>query len=218
LTRLPHDTARDHARLGAAELAATGARGLDFARSVVAGYAPPDAAQAAERARILAFCDAHADALLRSCVPGHLTASALVVDAGRERALLTHHRKLDRWLQLGGHVDGDGHLARSALREACEESGIADLVVELAPVDLDVHTIPARRTRDGALEPEHLHLDVRFVVHAPAGALEIVSDESHALAWVAPADLARHAADESMRRLFRRFFGAERVPSEGQRP
>jgi 8-oxo-dGTP pyrophosphatase MutT (NUDIX family) len=214
LSQASHSGAGATRRHGTAELAARGACGLDVARALVAAYVPPDAAQAAERARILAFCDAHADALLRTCVPGHLTASALVVDARGERALMTHHRKLDRWLQLGGHVDGDGHLARSALREACEESGIPDLLVEPEPFDLDVHTIPARRTRDGVLEPEHLHLDVRFVVHAPPGAREVVSDESHALAWVAPQDLARHVADESVRRLFRRFFGTQRVPSE----
>jgi len=201
-------------RLDRMQLDARGVAGLAVARRTVAGYTPRDAAQAAERERILAFCDAHADGLLRSCVPGHLTASALVVDAGCERALLTHHRKLNRWLQLGGHVDGDGDLARSALREALEESGIDGLVIAPTPIDLDVHVIPERRAKDGALEPAHLHLDVRFVVHAPSGARESLSDESLALRWFAPHELQAIEVDESVLRLFRCVFGAPPARSE----
>lgn len=204
-------------RLDRLELERRGSAGLAAARRTVASYAPNDAAQARERERILAFCDAHADALLRTCVPGHVTASALVVDAAGERALLTHHKKLDRWLQLGGHVEGDGDLARSALREAHEESGIGGLVIEAQPIDLDVHTIPERR-KDGSFEPAHLHLDVRFVVHAPPGAREALSDESHALRWFAPHELHTIDVDESVLRLFRRVFGAPlaRSPSESR--
>lgn len=178
------------------------------ARECVAGYVPADEDQLREQARILAFLDQHPDALLRSCLPGHLTSSALLLDASRERALLTHHRKLNRWLQLGGHVDGDGDLARSALREGVEESGIADLLLDPQPMDLDIHTIPARKT-----EPEHLHLDVRFVLQAPEGARYQVSEESHDLAWVAPGDLERYETDESVVRLFRRVFGASALPA-----
>lgn len=177
---------------------------LARARGLLAAYVPPTDAQRAERDRILAFVDAHPDALRRTCLAGHLTGSALVLDAAGERALLTHHRKLDRWLQLGGHCDGDANLAAVALREAIEESGIPDLRVDPAPVDLDVHVIPARRD-----EPEHLHLDVRFLVHAPPGAREVASDESHALGWFSPAELAGIDVDDSVERLFRlAFFGS----------
>jgi hypothetical protein len=103
----------------------------------------------------------HADCFERSCVPGHFTGSAWLVDRTGQRVLLTHHRKLDRWLQLGGHADGDGDLAGVALREAEEESGLTDLVVEPEIFDLDRHVIPARGN-----EPEHWHYDVRFVVCA----------------------------------------------------
>ena len=101
-----------------------------------------------------------------------------IVRADGRRVLLTHHRKLGRWLQLGGHADGDRDLARVALREAEEESGLRGLVVEPAIFDLDRHWIPER----GA-EPGHWHYDVRYVVRATGGEDFIVSDESHALAW-----------------------------------
>jgi 8-oxo-dGTP pyrophosphatase MutT (NUDIX family) len=159
---------------------------------------PRDERQARFRREMLSFLDEHPlDAHLRSCVPGHLTASALVVDATHTRALLTHHKKLDRWLQLGGHCDGDSNLPAVALRECLEESGIEGLVIDPRIVDLDIHVIPAR-----ASEPEHLHLDTRFVVYAPPGAREVASDESHRLAWIAPSELARLDTDESVRRLF----------------
>ena len=168
-----------------------------LARQTLAAYEPRTAAQAAERTRILAFLDRHPDALERSCAPGHLTASALVLDARLERGLLTLHRKLGRWLQLGGHCDGDGNLARAALREAREESGIEDLQLLPDPVDLDVHVIPARPG-----EPAHLHLDTRFFIRAPEGAVATVSEESDALAWFSPSELEGVAVDESVRRLF----------------
>ncbi|MEO6711533.1 MAG: NUDIX hydrolase [Planctomycetota bacterium] len=175
---------------------------LASARALLESYLPRDERQARFRREMLAFLDEHPlDAHRRSCVPGHLTASALVVDATQQRALLTHHRKLNRWLQLGGHCDGDSNLTAVALREAREESGIEDLAIDPRLIDLDIHTIPARPG-----EAEHLHLDARFVVHAPAGALEVASDESHRLAWIGPSELDLLDSDESVRRLFRLVF------------
>lgn len=180
---------------------------LERARGLLLRWVPTDEAQARERVKILGFLLEHPDALHRSCVDGHLTAAAFVIDSDHERALLTHHRKLDRWLQLGGHCDGDGNLAAAALREGTEESGIPDLRIDPRPFDLDVHTIPARPAKgDRAAEPEHLHLDVRFLVYAPPGAEPVVSDESHDLAWVGPSELGDYSTDESVERLFRRAF------------
>jgi len=133
----------------------------------------------------------------RRRLAGHFTGSAWVVSADGQRVLLTHHRKLGRWLQLGGHADGDPDLARVALREAQEESGLGDLVVEPAIFDLDRHAIPAR----GA-EPEHWHYDVRFVVRATGSEAFAVGEESLDLAWVAVAQIAADAtSDESLRRM-----------------
>jgi len=159
-------------------------------------------------ARVVQFRDfalAHEDCFERTCVPGHFTASAWLVDRTGQRILLTHHRKLGRWLQLGGHADGDNDLARVALREAEEESGLRDLQVERAIFDLDRHMIPAR----GA-DPDHWHYDVRFIVHATGSSDFSVSDESHALAWRAIADVAEDATlDSSLRRMARCWLASK---------
>jgi 8-oxo-dGTP pyrophosphatase MutT (NUDIX family) len=143
-----------------------------------------------------------AEAASRELLQRHLTASAWLVSADGQRVLLTHHRKLDRWLQLGGHADGDTDLARAALREAEEESGLRDLVVEPAIFDIDRHRIPARGN-----ESEHWHYDVRHVARATAGEDYAVSDESHALAWRDIRELAVDASiGESVRRMARKWL------------
>lgn len=149
-----------------------------------------------------AFATKHADAAERSLKIGHLTGSAWLVSRDGGRVLLTHHRKLERWLQLGGHADGDVDLARVALREAEEESGLHGLAVEAEIFDLDRHEIPARGD-----EPVHWHYDVRYVVRAAADETFVVSDESHALAWCEIAALASDTdADESLRRMARKWL------------
>jgi 8-oxo-dGTP pyrophosphatase MutT (NUDIX family) len=176
---------------------------LAAARDLLVRWSPPDEEQAATRDRIVAWIDAHPrDAHLRTQLAGHLTASALVVDAGRTRALLTHHKKLGRWLQLGGHCDGDANLAHVALREAIEESGIAELTVAPRVIRVDVHTIPAYKG-----VPEHLHLDTSFVVHAPTdagGARTIVTDESHELAWFTLAEARARGVEPNVLWMFAR--------------
>lgn len=171
---------------------------LSHARRTLSAFEPRDEMQREFRERMLALIERHPrDAHRRTTLEGHLTASALTVDSTFSCALLTHHRKLGKWLQMGGHCDGDANLAGVALRECIEESGIADLAVLPTPFDLDIHPIPARPG-----EPEHLHYDTRFVVLAPPGAQFTVSDESHALAWVRPDELERYSVDDSVRRLF----------------
>ena len=159
----------------------------------------PDEAVAAERFR--AFVAGHFDCFERSCVPGHVTGSAWVVSHDQARFLLTHHRKLGRWLQLGGHSEGDPDPAQVALREAREESGIAGLELvpidgRVQPLDLDAHEIPARGN-----EPAHIHYDVRFLVVAPPDAVIVVSEESLALRWFAADQPLDVPHDESVARL-----------------
>lgn len=137
------------------------------------------------------------DAYRRERLAGHYTASAWLVSGDGQRVLLTHHRKLDRWLQLGGHADGERDLAQAALKEAQEESGLNDLRIESGLFDLDRHWIPEHKG-----VPAHWHYDVRYVVRAGADETYIVSDESHDLAWREIAALAHDPqADASLRRM-----------------
>ncbi|MFZ9682990.1 MAG: NUDIX hydrolase [Cephaloticoccus sp.] len=158
------------------------------------------AAHEAEMTRAtIAFVEAHEDCFLRSQLSGHLTGSAWIVDAARTRTLLTHHRKLDKWLQLGGHADGDPDLLAVALREAQEEGGIANLKpVSTALFDIDRHRIPAR----GA-EPEHWHYDLRFMIEADPDEPLVVTHESRDLAWVPVAEVTALNPEESMARMVR---------------
>jgi 8-oxo-dGTP pyrophosphatase MutT (NUDIX family) len=152
------------------------------------------------RERLVAFVAENPEAFERSLLVGHVTASAWIVDPACTQALLTHHRKLGKWLQLGGHVDGDPDLRRAALREAHEESGLRSLrFASDAIYDLDIHPIPARPG-----EPAHDHYDVRFAFFADPVEPLVVSAESKELAWVPLDALRAYGADESVFRLARK--------------
>jgi 8-oxo-dGTP pyrophosphatase MutT (NUDIX family) len=137
------------------------------------------------------------DPFVRERLAGHFTASAWLVSRDGQRVLLTHHRKLGLWLQLGGHADGDRDLVRAALKEAEEESGLTGLAIESQLFDLDRHWIPGHKH-----VPAHWHYDVRYVVRAGGGEAFVVSDESHDLAWRGIASLVEdETADASLRRM-----------------
>ena len=111
--------------------------------------------------------------------PGHVTASCFVIDSSSTRVLLHRHKRLGRWLQMGGHVEEEESLVDAALREAAEESGLDDLQMLPGIVDVDVHVIPA-----GKGEPEHRHFDVRFLARTDEPhAITMDRSESDALAW-----------------------------------
>lgn len=162
-------------------------------------------------ARVRSLVLAHPDCFERTCLPGHVTASAWILDASCEHFLLTHHAKLDRWLQLGGHADGDPRVEAVALREAREESGMEDFDWvrtggELLPVDVDVHDIPA-----AGGEPRHQHHDVRFVLVAAAGQSLRRSDESKDLRWFERVRLAEVVDEPSILRMARKADGLLRA-------
>ncbi|MET9788323.1 NUDIX hydrolase [Streptomyces canus] len=149
--------------------------------------------QADLRQAYLDHLAAHPDGMWKACEEGHITASALVVDPERGEALLTLHKKLGMWLQMGGHCEPDDtSLEAAALREATEESGIAGLtLLPGGPVRLDRHPIPP---------PCHWHFDVQYAALAPSGAVETVSDESLDVRWFAYDEVAA-VADDSVVRL-----------------
>jgi 8-oxo-dGTP pyrophosphatase MutT (NUDIX family) len=171
---------------------------LDDLINELAALGTFDEQQEDVRTSMLTFARAHSDALHRSCEEGHFTGSALVVEQRTGRVLLLLHTKLRKWLQPGGHTDGEANLAATALREATEETGIIGLLVYPSPIDLDIHEVrpPA--------EPPHLHHDVRYLVLAPQGSMPVGNHESQSLRWFHPDELSELGVDESVMRLVRR--------------
>lgn len=153
-------------------------------------------------ARLHGFVEAHHDCFERRLRIGHVTGSAFVVDRERRHTLLTHHGKLDKWLQLGGHADGDSNILRVALREAAEESGLGlggVRPIQESIFDIDIHRIPAR----GA-EPEHDHYDVRYLLEADREVPLRITSESKALEWVPLDRVEQLTREESMLRMVRK--------------
>ena len=126
---------------------------------------------------------------------GHVTASAALLDPRREAMLMTLHAKLGRWLQLGGHADGETDALAVACREAAEESGLEVAPASPEPIDVDIHAIPPHGS-----DPAHFHYDVRFVLLAEAGTPK-TTEESLGLKWVPLAGMAALTAEESILRL-----------------
>ena len=169
----------------------------ESAIALLSDWQAPDPAQDALRHAVLAFVLARPDACRRECVPGHVTASTLVLDHTGDRVLLTLHPRVGRWVQLGGHCDDDGDLLAAALREATEESGVDGLRIEPRLAAVHVHPVTC------SLGVPTRHLDLQFVAHAPAGARIAISDESEDLRWW-PADALPDGADHALAYLVSR--------------
>ena len=180
-------------------LPATERRALAAAFADYALRFPEEAALAAEFAALL---DDVANPFVRERLAGHFTASSWLPDRSGRRALLTHHRKLGLWLQLGGHADGERDLRIAALKEAEEESGLRGLSIDAGIFDLDRHWIPEYKG-----VPAHWHYDVRYVIHAGQDEAYTVSEESHDLAWRRIDELAIEAGtDPSVQRMARKWL------------
>lgn len=150
----------------------------DSTIELLTNWQPPSDQQDALRQAVLAFVLARPDACQRSCVPGHITASALVVADSGDEVLLTLHPRLGRWVQLGGHCeDTDSDITAAALREATEESGIDGLTVDAHLGAIHVHALTC------SLGVPTRHLDLQFIARAPKDAEIAISDESLDLRW-----------------------------------
>jgi 8-oxo-dGTP pyrophosphatase MutT (NUDIX family) len=146
----------------------------------------------------------HPTCFERTHLPGHITGSAWIVDNPRTKALLVHHAKLNKWVQPGGHADGDEDVLRVALREAEEETGLKKLsVVASTPFDIDIHTIPKRVDF-----PEHFHFDIRFLIEASIDEPIIVSEESHDVKWIPLTSLKEYNQERSVLRMKEKLLGA----------
>lgn len=138
----------------------------------------------------------------RTHLPGHITGSAWIVDARRTQVLLVHHAKLNKWVQPGGHADGDENILRVALKEAEEETGLSKFnIISNRPFDVDIHLIPKRKDF-----PEHFHYDIRFLIEADPNELVHVSEESHDVKWIKLDDLERYNQERSVLRMKEKLF------------
>ncbi len=148
--------------------------------------------------QILNLLENHSNALDRNCRPGHLTGSSLIIRPEDSRVLVLFHAKLQRWLQPGGHADGDGDMARVALREAIEETGIPELVVVEPVIDLDIHVVEPPH------EDAHEHHDVRYLVLAPEGARPVTNYESTGFQWLDQDEINQIDPDDGFVRMVER--------------
>ncbi len=175
--------------------------------SMLAHYRQVFPGESAVVDQICELVHSHATCFERSCRPGHITGAAWILSSDRRRCLLTHHRKLDRWLQLGGHSDGQCLVDEVALREAREESGMTSFSFvpihgALMPLDIDIHLIPERRDASGnVIEDAHEHHDIRFLLVANSDQEIHISDESHDVAWFTPEEVRQRTDEESVLRM-----------------
>lgn len=170
-------------------------------KTLLQKYKPTDS-EVHIKERMLVFLDKYEDCFERSLQIGHFTASCWLLNKDETKALLMHHTKLDSWLQLGGHCDGDSDVLAVAIKEAQEESGIEHIVpFSEAIFDIGIHTIPARKN-----EPEHDHYDVRFLLKVASDEAVVQNRESKELRWIGkdPAELPTDAL--SVTRMFYKWI------------
>lgn len=152
------------------------------------------------RDRFIDFIRNNSDCFLRSNLKGHITASAFVIDRDTCKILLIHHKKLDKWLQPGGHCDGDEDTLRVAIKEVFEETGVQILRRDQQIVDLDIHTIPERKG-----VPEHEHFDVRYLFATDSTKPLTRNHETLALQWIPFEDIRKFTVEDSVLRILEKI-------------
>jgi len=149
--------------------------------------------------RAIGYIEEHEDCFYRELWPAHVTGSAWVISPDRNRILMMHHKKHDQWFQPGGHADGDADIVRVALRETSEETGIDLSQIKLLGsnvFDVDIHRIPAIGS-----EPQHDHIDIRFLVEMDDVLAVPGNDESHQVLWVSLHEVTRYNNNRSTYRM-----------------
>lgn len=152
------------------------------------------------RNRFTDFIRNHPDSFFRTNLKGHITASAFVIDRQARKILLIHHKKLDKWLQPGGHCDGDEDTLAVAIKEVFEETGVQILRQDQPLVDLDIHTIPQRKE-----VPEHEHFDVRYLFESDSSRPLTRNHETLALQWIPFEDIRKYTGEESVLRILEKI-------------
>ncbi len=173
-------------------------------KNALGAYHPVSLEEQDFKQKMLHLLDRHGESCFhRTLSLAHFTASAWVVDRKAEKALLTHHKKLNKWLQVGGHADGDQHLLRVAAKELREESGLTNFQCNHHQIfDIDIHTIPAQKN-----EATHEHFDVRFLFEADANENLAPNHESIAMKWVDWADIEKTLENASIQRMNKKVLG-----------
>jgi len=173
----------------------------ELLRKLLEKHTPEHAEEIGFKHQILSFVEANADCFERSLASGHITASAWLLNATGDKALLMHHRKLDRWFQLGGHCDGDPDVLRAAVKEAQEESGIHHIEpVDGEIFDLDVHAIPENTKEKG-----HFHYDIRFLLQVKSDEIAQCNSEAKELRWISKNPETLPTTERSVLRMFEKW-------------
>jgi len=164
-------------------------------------HSPIDENELKMKNETIEFVKTNEDCFNRELLIGHVTGSAWIINDARTHVLMTHHRKLNRWFQPGGHCDGEPDLLNVALKEANEETGLKNLkVVDGEVYDVDVHLIPERKGI-----PAHYHYDIRFLIEGDMNEQLIITEESNDLSWVSLEKIAEHNDSESIMRMVRKI-------------
>ena len=175
--------------------------------NLLKNHNPIDSQEVIFTEKITKFVQQNPDCFERSLLIGHVTGSAWIVDKSRQFTLLTHHRKLDKWFQTGGHCDGDSDVLNVAMKEAMEETGLSDIQAISSNIfDVDIHEIPERKG-----VPTHLHYDVRFLLEADMNEPLIISSESSDLAWIELSKVSQLNDSQSIMRMVQKMKTQKRA-------
>ncbi len=174
-----------------------------FILNLLKQHSPVNKTESDMLSELITFVENYQNCFDRKLSVGHITGSAWLVNKDLTHVFFTHHKKLNRWLQPGGHSDGDANTLAVSMREASEESGIEDVFVQ--PVmdqifDVDIHTIPTRKN-----EPEHKHYDVRFLLEADMNQPLRISEESNEIAWIPVEEIPSLCNEESILRMLEKM-------------